>query len=413
MKDDTGAFSEPQDALEKSKKITDINTARARAEKEAYQKQPSGDPPSNLPEIPTWSDVSVGRFLAEQPPRREYIFDELLPAGIVGFIHASGGTGKSFLLLELACALATGKKFGPFKPVRDFSVLYMGAEDVDDELHRRVYAIRNVLDIKNTDLLSRNMAAMSTFGQLGPFLAKSPGGNIDHTPAYTDWLLPTMDTLRPDVLMIDPMSRFFGLEENDSADATAWVQCLERVARIYGATVLFAHHESKAASKNKDPRDNSGRGSSGFKDGVRWSAGLSLMADSVGDDLDVNARDYVVFDISKTNYSATLPAEIYFERGPAGVLIPASLNRNRIADIADMLCKLLAESGQELTARDLKQEQAGSEIAAALKKRFQGKFKRKKDMPFVIDYALSKGMLKTSVTVSGPTSQPKNILVVT
>ncbi|PIV82717.1 MAG: hypothetical protein COW52_12080, partial [Nitrospirae bacterium CG17_big_fil_post_rev_8_21_14_2_50_50_9] len=52
-------------------------------------------------------------------------------------------------------------------------------------------------------------------------------GNPETTAVFA-WLSASLEDLgkagKPvDLLLIDPLSRFFGLNENDNADATAWI----------------------------------------------------------------------------------------------------------------------------------------------------------------------------------------------
>ena len=72
------------------------------------------------PDILTWQTAGVGRFLDHEPPERLFLFDDLIPRRTVGGIFAAGGVGKSFLLIQFALALATGRSFGPFRPTDRF-----------------------------------------------------------------------------------------------------------------------------------------------------------------------------------------------------------------------------------------------------------------------------------------------------
>jgi predicted ATP-dependent serine protease len=87
------------------------------------------------PDILTWQTAGVGRFLDQDPPERLFLFDGLIPRRTVGGIFAAGGVGKSFLLIQLALALAT-KIIRAFQPTDRFRTLYIGAEDSEEELHR-------------------------------------------------------------------------------------------------------------------------------------------------------------------------------------------------------------------------------------------------------------------------------------
>jgi len=338
----------------------------------------------------TWPRTSVARFLKAPPPSQEYVLEDLLPRGVVGGIMAAGGVGKSFLLLQIAFALATATTFGPFRPTGKIKTLYVAGEDPEWELHRRAYLIADQMGLSGSPGLSENLAPVSTVGQIGPLIALDENSNPATTPAY-DWLRSSIEALAGlEVLILDPMSRFYGLNENDNSHATAWIFALERLAQAHGLTVLFAHHEPKSA-RTMELRDSAGRGASALRDGCRWTAALRWMTDKDAERYEVNPRDFVEFDVPKANYSPLLPASTYFRRGPGGVLEPAYLVADRLRSMAETLCRLLLQADQELTRRDLVKGLVGKAIAQEMSAQMPG-FTRSRDMVQVVDFALQEGM---------------------
>src|SRR5437773_1600427 len=82
--------------------------------------------------------ASVARFIGKDVPPRDWVLEDWLPRGKTALLVAPGGTGKSQLVLQLGYAIATGlDKYSPWKPGRAGQVVIIGAEDEEDEVHRR------------------------------------------------------------------------------------------------------------------------------------------------------------------------------------------------------------------------------------------------------------------------------------
>lgn len=282
--------------------------SKIKAEKSRFK--PNGDKPDFKPLV--WPDVSVSRFLKEKPPDQEFLFDGLILKGLVYGWFATGGTGKSFLLLQLCVCLATGKTFGPFNPSRKFKVLYIGAEDPESELWRRVHLIASNTNLLRSEDLGNNLAVYSAVGKIGPLL-QLDGKNNPTTTLQYKWLKDSIKSLDGlEILILDPMSRFYGLNENDNAHGTAWIQALEKLIQEHNISIWFAHHEPKAASQNKNLRDSTGRGAGSIRDGCRGSISLREMTETDGQKFDVDPRNHIELDISKANYTAKLHSSISF-----------------------------------------------------------------------------------------------------
>ena len=357
----------------------------------------------------SWLQISAGRFLDDEPAPVSWLFEDIIVQGIVGAIIAAGGVGKSFLLLQLAFSLATGRRFGPFKPARKFRVLYLGGEDPENELHRRVWSIAKQMEHTHLAEASENLGVFSTVGKIGPLIALDETRNPGVTDSY-NWLCSSLENMPEiDVLMIDPMSRFFGLPENENLFMTAWIQALEKLCLRHDLTILFAHHEAKNAGKSADLRDSSGRGGSALRDGCRWSAALRHMREQDGEALGVDHREYVEFDVAKSNYAPMLGHSFYFRRGPSGVLTPTNPKQAKLRSMAHRLAELIGQSSLDLTRADLHKGSAGKEIFITLKEEFDG-FQRVKDMPILIDLGLAEGFLWADQIRSGQTNQTRILI---
>jgi len=138
----------------------------------------------------------------------------------------------------------------------------------------------------------------------------------------SDWLIETATGAR--LIVIDTLSRFHMLDENESSDAKLLMRRMEHIAYKTGAAVLFLHHVNKGsvAAKTID-QQQAARGSSVLIDDARWSSFLAVMTEkeaaTMGYD-DVSRRKYVRWNISKQNYSAPIP-DVWLERKAGGILV--------------------------------------------------------------------------------------------
>lgn len=355
----------------------------------------------------TESGSKVNGRLRARPKPLDFIFkfndQGLIPRGVVGVLTATGGTGKTFWLLSLAMAGANGGNFGPISAPKPLKTLVLVGEDTQDELDRRLWDIGKG---KFPELLH----AASVYGELGP-LMRLEGAN----PVLADswyWLDETIknhDGL--DLLVIDPKSRFYGLNENDSEHATQWIQCLEIISKKYGVTILFSHHTSKDAAGTIS--QNMSRGSSAIVDGCRWQGGLVRMDEKTAERFCIdNPRDYVLFDAPKSNYAADLPAAICFKRGESGVLEYCEPQCQTHDTMGEALVEFLKADHEQYSRNDLVKHVRGRDIASDMKGRFPG-FVRSKDMERVIDRMIERGKLFEKQEVDGTNCRPKTILSTT
>ena len=80
-------------------------------------------------------------------PRRQWIYKPYYIRKFAGSTVATGGAGKSSLLLVEAVAMASGKDLLGVQPEPGLRVWYWNGEDPQDELQRRVQAIFKHYDI--------------------------------------------------------------------------------------------------------------------------------------------------------------------------------------------------------------------------------------------------------------------------
>lgn len=323
------------------------------------------------------SALGIAGMLDSPPPERRWLLADVLPLGVVGLLAAGGGTGKSYLTIQLAISVVAGVPFLGLEVKEQGAALILAAEDETDEIHRRLWRIvqqyrqDGLLDEGRLELLRERLFIASRVGVDNRLTIES-GGEVIRT-GMTKKLINTIEELpRVVLLVLDPVSRFRSGDENDNDAATRFVEAVETLRAATGATVLLPHHVSKAGlSAGAERLSVEGlRGASALVDGVRWAGAMATLRKDAAKDYGIKEEDagrFVRLDVVKNNYAAPWPG-MWLERGPGGVLIPTKLEARRDHDrqrkgderYRELLPKLQglirqhAEQGDPLTRRKLR-----------------------------------------------------------
>ena len=214
----------------------------------------------------------------ERLPPQVYVVERLIPPKCVTLLIAEGGAGKTTFSLHAAVSVAAGRPlFG--KPVSPGPVCYVGREDNEESLRRRLYTIVNAerermrrenlspeaIDKFNQSLADNFHWAAAVGIQM--HLVSTMSGQTTQT-ALIDLLLAKLpQPLR--LLILDPLARFHGGEENSNSVGTGLMDACELFAQRAGCAVLMPHHTGKAAAKDRDQSQYSARGASALVDSSR------------------------------------------------------------------------------------------------------------------------------------------------
>ncbi len=301
-------------------------------------------------EPPFGSPAPIGVWLDTEPPPVDYLFENLLIKGVVGGIFAQGGTGKTYLIVCLMLSAALGlRSFRTFRPTRPMRVLGLLGEDPPGMIHRRVKSILGEFGDIDKALLADNLRLYC--GRPAP-LMKLNGNN----PAWTDafeWLKAEVEEFRPELVVVDPKSMFYGLDENSNDHCTQWVNTLKALT-INGASVLFSHHVTKALSGALEL--TGARGGSALVDGSRFAANMRHLTEDDAKKYDIDEPwRYVEFRVTKNSYVPKLPGSVFFRFTQDGALEEVDLKATRESTMVDELVAALkaeATDGNFYTVRE-------------------------------------------------------------
>ena len=226
--------------------------------------------------------ISAGSLLASLPQARSWLIKDFLPSKVVAALIAAGGTGKSYLAMHIAVSSASGSSlFGKFIPTKPARVVFISGEDDETEIKRRLHAVTYGMPVALVTSIDKNLHFIDLADAFELFTQKPAVGEVQ----ITNVPLRLVETIKKvagdsvDLIIVDPVSRFRGGEENSASDTTRFVQSLQYLRDQLGATVLALHHVNKGAKTNGTSQNNA-RGSSAFIDGVRLVYELNALSDA-------------------------------------------------------------------------------------------------------------------------------------
>lgn len=245
-------------------------------------------------------------------PPLDFVLPGLLLGGL-GLLVAPGGTGKSYLALDMAISMAIGRSIagGLFPATQPGKVVYLAGEENDRLLAERLRGMLDMTERARPEL--QNLVLLPMSGENCLLISKGQPtdlqGELEKLSQGTR------------LIIVDPIRRLHDGEENDSATMTQLVITLETLAKKTGAAVIGIHHANRA-SVGDTSSQNASRGSSALVDGARWQINLSKLDEKTATThgvSEVERQQYIALDFAKGNY---LPptARSWLKRQPGGAL---------------------------------------------------------------------------------------------
>jgi putative DNA primase/helicase len=189
--------------------------------------------------------VSFDEFAQPVPPA-PYLVKGWLYQRQLALLVGPAGKGKTFLALDWALSVATGRTWHGQR-VHRASVLYLAGE-AHESLRRRALAWKQYYGVQNL-----GHSFLSLFGRD----LNSPGGYeqvVEHCEIVG---------LEPQLIVIDTLHRAFRGNENSAEDTRTMLDACDRLVRHFDAAVLLVHHTGWG-----EQAQERGRGSSAWRAGV-------------------------------------------------------------------------------------------------------------------------------------------------
>ena len=198
--------------------------------------------------------VRVGEIPCEDNTPR-WLVEQLWGASSVGVIGGAPKCSKTWLGLDLALSVATGTScLGMYAVPESGPVLIYLAEDALPIVRERVagMARHRGLDLDGVEI----------------HVITAPSLRLDRDP-HRGQLMETAKRLRPRLLVLDPLVRLHGLDENHATEVAGLLAYFRLLQRQFDLSVMLVHHTRKNAA-----------GGVAAGQGLRGSSDLHAFGDS-------------------------------------------------------------------------------------------------------------------------------------
>jgi hypothetical protein len=171
--------------------------------------------------------------IQDEPEDRRWLVRPLWGRCAVGVLGGPPKACKSWLGLDMAVSVASGTAcLGRFEVEQKGPVLVYLAEDALAEVRGRIDQLCRHRDLP--------------LSGLDLFVVTVPGLRLDRE-RDREALDATLETLRPRLLLLDPLVRLHRLDENSAAEISGLLGFLREINRRHEVALLLVHHMSKKA----------------------------------------------------------------------------------------------------------------------------------------------------------------------
>ena len=188
-----------------------------------------------LPEIDQASTL-----LIDQINKPTEIIEGVLHSGTKAVLASGSKVGKTWILLDLAIAVATGTPFLKFKTEKK-KVLF-----INFEIRREFIVDRlKIIQLKKNQMDLSNLGIWNLRGQTADF------------ESLSEIIIELAGQGKYELIVLDPIYKaMVGKSENTASSVGALCNQIEQIVEATGAAVIFAHHYAKgnAAKKNQIDR---------------------------------------------------------------------------------------------------------------------------------------------------------------
>src|SRR5580765_3735672 len=196
----------------------------------------------------------------------EWIVDGFIMRDVLNGMFGDGGTGKDYLLLQLAIAMATDTQWLG-RDVASGKVLYFNVEDRVPRIRWRQNAILKYLQTSHVKHPDR-LRVVSMVGQntiIATYDGKS--GLVKPTDVLTS-IRNMVEDHRPDLVVMGNRVNIFGVNQVEDTQARQCIELLNAISIDYSTTLIMPGHVSI-----RGLGDESGTSATGSSGSVQWSNG--------------------------------------------------------------------------------------------------------------------------------------------
>jgi hypothetical protein len=175
--------------------------------------------------------VRAADLAGRAPDEPKWLIDGLWGAGAVGVIGGAPKSCKTFLALEMAVAVASGRPcLGRYGVPGAGPALVFGAEDPPEDVRDRLVGLARARGV--------DFAALDVRLIVEPALRLDRGEDVARLRA-------TLARHRPRLLVLDPWVRLQRCDENKATEVSAVLGVLREMSREFVTSIALVHHTRK------------------------------------------------------------------------------------------------------------------------------------------------------------------------
>lgn len=208
-----------------------------------------------------------------EPPKRTYVFADRVTPGTLCTFGGSGGVSKTMLMMQLAVAMACGKRLGDVQVAEGASLLLLGEED-DAERDRRFGGICEHMSA-DLQLVQERIKCFAASG-VDMRLTQKQDGNPQETGLGDEIIQlakhhASNAGVPVQLIVVDHARLVLGGDPNAADDVTQLTRVLTNIAKQTGAAVVLIAHSPKSVLGKEGDEINAAdiAGSSAFVDNSR------------------------------------------------------------------------------------------------------------------------------------------------
>ena len=182
---------------------------------------------------------SMAEIYDNPPPLKQELIEGILRQGHKMLLVSSSKAGKTFALIELAIAIAEGRRWLGFR-CKQGRVLYLNMELDEASFDDRVIRVYKALEIGNKNLQNIDIVHLR--------------GRIEKLEKLVPQINRTIKGKEYAAVILDPTYKLGIGDENAADSVTMFCNAIDKIANT-GASVIYAHHHSKGAQGAKASMD--------------------------------------------------------------------------------------------------------------------------------------------------------------
>ena len=273
---------------------------------------------------PLLSLINIRLWQGKEPKPRQWIVQERIPARNVTLLTGQGGVGKTLLMQQLAAATVLACDWIGVVP-EPGPVLFITAEDDEDELHFRYHRIAQHYQTDFDKLSDAGLSLLSLAGKDSAMAVADARGIVRPTDLFHT-MVRTARELCPRWIGLDTAADIFIVNERDRSQVRQCISLLRGLALEIDTAVILLAHPSLAGISSGSGLS----GSTAWNNSVRSRLYLKTEKKKTKDENEDEDEDELtdgmgarILEFMKSNYSAlAAPVKLKWRDG---LLVPDNL----------------------------------------------------------------------------------------